>query len=208
MSDNTIEGRRSDFIKRLFSVAASVGFATQIGAQEWIRQGQPPSLEQIPALLTLIGSIIVVVRSWEGYFETIARIELKDKSRFYLDIFIVMLYITLLNAVFHQCFWQWTLAAIFLSYFIWDALTWRITRRNTRNSWTQFRPHSAWWLLFLSCVATLVTYGPFHPFRYTIISTFSVLAFRWKFASRNFGIHFCIAMILAAFIVFVRNYYV
>lgn len=189
MSDNTVEDRRSDFIKRLFSVAASVGFATQIGAQPWVKQGRFPDVAELPILLTLVGSIIVVVRSWEGYFETISRIKLKDRTRFYLDIFIVFQYIVLLNVSPHPDFWHWMLAGIFISYFAWDCLTHRVERK----LWGVFRPHSAWWCLVLLTLAMLNADGPFHPYRYTIVATFSVLAFRWKFSNHNFFKHFVLA---------------
>ena len=168
---------------RLFSVAASVGFAAQIGSQKWLVEGRLPNSQEQGPLSLLVCSIVVVVASWEGYFKVISRVKLRDAFRFYLDIFIVLLYIILLNSSLNQRTWHWTLVAIFLCYLIWDILTHVASERD----WKGFRPHSFCWLLAFVGTALLVTCGPFHPFRYAATSLISVLLFRWILSRRKFA---------------------
>jgi hypothetical protein len=185
------------------SLAASVGFATQIGKQGWLLDGRLPDAPQLEVVSLLLSSIVVVVASWEGYFEAISSVKLRDRIRFYIDIFIVIAYIILLYATVNQRTWHWTLAAIFLSYFVWDIFT----HAASESDWAKFQPHSVCWFLALFGIAILVTYWPFHPFRYTAASLISVLLFRWISPSRNFVKHLALAVVLATLCFVTRNCY-
>ena len=117
---------RVDFVRRLFPVAVSVGFAGQLNqivtdsisarqinlAQLGVQHGRD--------LWLLLVSLAAVVASWEGYLASIKRTSLKDPFRFYIDILIVFAYLGLMLLSHADKAWFWALAAIFVLYGLWD----------------------------------------------------------------------------------------
>jgi hypothetical protein len=119
---------RSDLIKRLFAVSLSVGFATQITRMAWLIAGRAPSSEDIPDLILLITSLIIVVLSWDGYLPVLRRYPLKDRQRFFLDIMIVFFYLILLQSSHGRAVmtWLYIINIIFILYILWDIFTMRV----------------------------------------------------------------------------------
>ena len=178
----SLDSLRGDFIKRLFSVAMSVGFATQVGRQGWLVDGHLPNLYESEGLSRLAVTIIVVIASWEGYFLYQAQNAnrkadfIRDSTRLYIDIIIVLLYVILFNTINNQKVWHWTLVAVFVSYSVWDLLGLSICSGSNRRPVS----HSVPWFLALLSVALLVTYGPPHHFRYVLAAFVCVMLFRLK----------------------------
>ncbi len=92
------EGRQ-DFMKRFYAVAVSVGFASKIGDLKFLSDFAVPSYQQLHQLILLIFAMVVVVGSWDAYFQSIKEKPLTDLRRFALDVFIIFLYILLLLSV-------------------------------------------------------------------------------------------------------------
>lgn len=185
-----IESHRSDFIKRLFSVAVSVGFASQLSKQTWLLSGDWPDIKAVKEFVLLSTSIIAVVVSWDGYFVAITQRPLSDKGRYYVDILIVLLYIFLIIASGMQSIWHMTLCAIFLLYVIWDVLravsppssdavptSSYDPRQNWFGPWT---PRSLPFLCYFGGLAWLASSEPSHPFRFTVMAASGVVLFRYK----------------------------
>jgi len=83
---------RSDFIRRLFAVIVSVGFANEI-----IRVLQRTTSVEIPHILLLLAGLLMIIESWDGYFSALENRPLEQKPRFYLDTIIVFAYLVLLT---------------------------------------------------------------------------------------------------------------
>jgi hypothetical protein len=89
---------RADFIRRLFAVTVSVGFANQLIAMNWIRQGKwPPEATEIPHIIFSVLGLVLVIQSWEGYFTALESRPLERPVRFYVDTAIVLAYLVLLT---------------------------------------------------------------------------------------------------------------
>ncbi|HEX4861583.1 MAG TPA: hypothetical protein VFV07_10130 [Rhizomicrobium sp.] len=114
---------RSDFNKRLFAVAISVGFATTLANMDFVKQGDWPRSDEWQRLLTLATGLFLSVQSWDGYLRSIAEKRLYGAKRFAIDIFLIFTYLFLLLTSAHIHIWLWTIAVIFLIYFIWDILS-------------------------------------------------------------------------------------
>lgn len=124
--EKRISEGRADFMKRFFSVAVSVGFASKISDLSFFSSFTLPTTEQSHQLVLLIFAMIVVVGSWEFYFSSITKRPLIDWPRFVTDIVIVSLYIVLLLSVkSFDIFFMYLLMIIFL-YIIWDVLSMRV----------------------------------------------------------------------------------
>lgn len=129
MSDSEPEPSKSrvDFVKRLFAVTVSVGFASQLSRLLPQPQGNGHTLHLLPVLerqwrdliLDLV-SIIAVVASWEGYLSSVRMVPINDLGRFYIDIAIVFLYLILLLSTSFYAPWFYILTAIFALYGVWD----------------------------------------------------------------------------------------
>jgi hypothetical protein len=117
-----VEGR-SDFMKRFFSVAVSVGFASKIGNFEFLSRFAIPSADQLQQLILLVFAMVVVVGSWEFYFQSINKRPLIDWQRFLIDIIIVSLYIVLLRSVTSLDTFLFYLNLIMFFYVVWDVLS-------------------------------------------------------------------------------------
>jgi hypothetical protein len=115
---------RADFIRRLFAVAVSVGFATHIKTLSWIaRLPILPTREDAEQSLLLIIAMITVIESWEGYLRAIQDHPLKDKTRFIIDVVIVFEYLVLLTLSDNLAdFTKWIIV-IFITYTVWDYAT-------------------------------------------------------------------------------------
>jgi len=117
---------RADFMKRFFSVAVSVGFASKLGDLKFLSSFGIPSQEEIHQLILLVFATTVVVGSWEFYFRSIDKRPLIDWQRFVVDIVIVSLYIVfLLSVKVFDVFFVY-LDTIMLLYIVWDILSMRV----------------------------------------------------------------------------------
>jgi hypothetical protein len=118
---------RNDFIKRLFAVAVSVGFAsTAPNTLQWIVTLTLPDRTIARSSALLLMSLLLVVQSWEGYLASVRNYPLKDRPRFYIDIILVFEYLLLLhisvdnkNDPDHYQF-MICVCTIFATYLVWD----------------------------------------------------------------------------------------
>lgn len=117
---------RNDFIKRLFAVVISVGFATTVpNTLQWIVTFSRPDPVGAQSSALLLASLLLVVQSWEGYLASVRTYPLKDLTRFILDIILVFEYLLLLHLsveatdVTHHKYFTCVLA-IFFTYLAWD----------------------------------------------------------------------------------------
>lgn len=112
---------REDFIKRLFAVTISVGFAAQV-TNIISKSGLNVSYavtQHWKELFLLLIAMVAVVGSWEGYLTSILKRPL-ERFRFYLDVVIVFAYLLLMLCSHLYDFWYDILAFIFGLYAVWD----------------------------------------------------------------------------------------
>jgi hypothetical protein len=114
---------RKDFIRRLFAVAISVGFATTLVRMDWVEKGDLPAGAEIDQLFILFLGLIVTVLSWDGYLASIEKKPLNGDGRFWIDIALVFIYMFLLISSKQSDFWLFTLVVIYVLYAAWDFLT-------------------------------------------------------------------------------------
>lgn len=120
-------GDRADFMKRFFSVAVSVGFASKIYEFSFLSELKlPQNTDQLHQVILLLLAMTVVIGSWEFYFSSITKRPLVDRSRFYLDIIIVSFYIILLLSSKNLNAFLFYFFVIIFSYLIWDVLSMRV----------------------------------------------------------------------------------
>jgi hypothetical protein len=131
---------RADFIKRLFAVAISVGFATSFVQLGWVQQGTWPKSEEWERLFILATGMFATVLSWDGYLVSIDSKPLNGPGRFSIDIILVFIYMFLLISSAKPYLWLPTLAVVFILYVIWDALT---VREHMRKYDTSLMPSGA-----------------------------------------------------------------
>jgi hypothetical protein len=124
-ADRARSAGRADFMKRFFSVAVSVGFASKIGDFKFLSSLTIPNAEQLHQLVLLVFAMVIVVGSWEFYFVSIDKRPLVDWQRFVTDIVIVSLYIVLLLSVKNFDVFFLYLLLIMLAYITWDVLSMR-----------------------------------------------------------------------------------
>src|SRR5437879_2822179 len=93
----TDASHRADFIRRLFAVIVSVGFANQIILMDWVKRGGLPVGPDLVHIVYLILGLLLIIQSWEYYFSTIEKRPLGRTVRFYVDIVIVFSYLMLLT---------------------------------------------------------------------------------------------------------------
>jgi hypothetical protein len=125
-AESAAAGDRNDFIKRLFAVAVSVGFATTATTTLlWIVTFSLPDRAGARSSALLLASLLLVVQSWEGYLASVRNYPLKDRVRFIFDIILVFEYLLLLhlsvdtNDVTHHKFIT-AICTIFVTYLVWD----------------------------------------------------------------------------------------
>ena len=114
---------REDFMKRLFAVAVSVGFASPLTRMDWIANGTAPDKGQWHQIVILVTALLATIGSWEGYFSAIGSRPLKGVWRFFVDITLVLIYMVLLISSLHPYLFLPILVVIFILYVIWDMLT-------------------------------------------------------------------------------------
>lgn len=123
---------RSDFVRRLFAVAVSVGFAGHITTFRWIAEFSTPSPES--ALLFI--AMTFVVASWDGYLRSLQSDPLTDFPRFVLDILIVFEYLFLMTLVENIHLFMRVICGIFITYVAWDyAKLLHYKQKYTVRSW-------------------------------------------------------------------------
>jgi hypothetical protein len=114
---------REDFMKRLFAVAVSVGFASPLTRMGWIEHGTFPNEAEWQQITILATALLATIGSWEGYFSAINNRPLKGVLRFIIDIVLVLFYMVLLISAGHSGLFLPIMAIIFVLYVIWDGLT-------------------------------------------------------------------------------------
>jgi hypothetical protein len=114
---------RDDFIRRLFAVAISVGFAATFVDMDWVKNATSPNQKEGEQLVILLTGMIATVLSYEGYLLSIKRKPLYGYWRFAIDIFLVFIYMFFLISSKQPKLWLPILAGIFSLYVIWDFLT-------------------------------------------------------------------------------------
>lgn len=116
---------RADFMKRFFAVAVSVGFASKISDLTFLFSFTLPTHQQIQQLALLIIAMVIVVGSWEFYFNSINKRPLVDFSRFVIDIIIVSMYIVLLLSIGNIDAFLIHIVFIMFLYVLWDIFSMR-----------------------------------------------------------------------------------
>jgi len=120
---DTLADDRKDFIRRMFAVAVSVGFATRLVTMNWIKGEKliwPLSHNEKMELFRLIVGIFVVVSGWEWYHRDLRDRPLKSPWRFYIDVAVVILTIFFLFSSDKEEVWLSSLVLIFFLYVMWD----------------------------------------------------------------------------------------
>src|SRR5690348_9899510 len=114
---------RGDFLRRLFAVAISVGFATTLVRMPWVQSFSAPTSDEWKQLVVLCVGLFATVASWDGYLLSITKKPLRSVGRYGIDILLVFIYMLFLILSGHHRVWPWLLAVIFALYTIWDALS-------------------------------------------------------------------------------------
>ena len=112
---------RIDFIRRLFVVAITVGFASRIVDMQWFSIHRWPTRSEWHAIVLLIVGLVAVIESWEGYFSVIAERPQKTITRFVIDIMVAFAFLFLLLSSTYLPFFVSILAIIFMLYVFWNA---------------------------------------------------------------------------------------
>jgi hypothetical protein len=107
---------RADFVRRLFAVAISIGFAAHISQSNWLDH----IITRENALLLL--AMVFVVSSWDGYLRSLRNDPLTDMPRFVVDVVIVFEYLILMQASGDLRRFQILILIIFGTYILWDYL--------------------------------------------------------------------------------------
>jgi hypothetical protein len=77
---------RDDFIRRLFAVAISVGFAATLIKMKWVENGSWPAYHEWEQLAILATGLVATVLSWDGYLASIEAKPLNGYGSFAIDI--------------------------------------------------------------------------------------------------------------------------
>jgi hypothetical protein len=111
---------RIDFIRRLFVVAITVGFASRIGSMEWFVAHRWPTRLEWHAIALLAVGLAAIIESWEGYFASIAERPQRTIARFIIDIMVAFAYLFLLLSSTYLPYFICVMTGIFLLYFCWN----------------------------------------------------------------------------------------
>lgn len=111
---------RLDFIRRLFVVAITVGFASRITGMEWFTAHRWPTRPEWQAIALLAVGLAAIIESWEGYFASIGNRPQKTITRFIIDIMVVFAYMFLLLSSAYLPFFVSIMFIIFLLYVSWN----------------------------------------------------------------------------------------
>lgn len=111
---------RADFLRRLFAVIVSVGFATQLVQMDSVKNGRIPTGADLVHLVFLAVGLVLIIQSWEEYFSTIEVMPLTKPIRFYIDITILFSYLLLLMYSSSVLQFLLIVSAIFVLYWLWE----------------------------------------------------------------------------------------
>jgi len=111
---------RKDFIKRLFAVAVSIGFAATLINMDWITKAHWPDDAEQNQIAILLTGLIATIGSWDGYFRALEKAPLENFGRFIIDITLVFLYMILLVTSYNHHLWVPLLGLIYVFYLAWD----------------------------------------------------------------------------------------
>lgn len=110
---------RSDFVRRIFAIIVSVGFAGAIAASPWVANERLPQRSEIGPLLCLLSGLILVISSWEGYHRHSEKTD--DRlSIFVTDLILLFVYLPLLLLSDAPNLLLWLVAIVFGLYAVWD----------------------------------------------------------------------------------------
>lgn len=112
---------RSDFIRRLFAIAVSVGFAGALANAGWVEAGRLPIQSELPQLACLVAGLVLVIGSWESYHRHIHKTD-RSILVFYLDVAIVFAYLLMLLLSLSSGVFLWLVGLIFGLFVVWDFL--------------------------------------------------------------------------------------
>src|SRR4051794_33065163 len=104
---------RDDFMRRIFAVAVSVGFATTLSKAEWIQQTRLPNVGELQQLAILLTALTATVASWDGYLVSIDKKPLERTGRYVIDLVLVFIYLLLLLTATNPHWWLAIIVGIF-----------------------------------------------------------------------------------------------
>ncbi len=110
-----------DFLDPLFAVAIGVGFEG-ILLEPWLKEWRIPKGQDLFSLFVFILGILTITLSWFGYHKSIRKMSIEGRGRFIVDIELLILYILLVYQYKNLGAVLFILAAIYLSFVLWDLL--------------------------------------------------------------------------------------
>src|SRR5690242_8433510 len=84
---------RGKFVKELFPIAMTVGFAERVSQMSWLLKGSMPSAEQAGGLLRLSVAALWIVFAWDWYHRDIIISPVRTTPRYVLDVIIGLSYL-------------------------------------------------------------------------------------------------------------------
>jgi hypothetical protein len=111
-----------DFLDPLFAVAIGIGFQNGILLEPWLQSWAWPKSDELFRLFVFVLGMLTIALSWFGYHQSIRNKPLESNGRFILDIELLILYILLLFQYKSFGAVLFILAAIYLSFIVWDVL--------------------------------------------------------------------------------------
>jgi len=111
-----------DFLDPLFAVAIGIGFQNGILLEPWLQNWVWPKSGELFHLFVFVLGMLTITLSWFGYHQSIRNKPLESNGRFILDIELLILYILLLFQYKNFGAVLFLLAAIYLSFILWDVL--------------------------------------------------------------------------------------
>jgi hypothetical protein len=215
--ESTAPDDRADFIKRLFAVAISVGFATQvtrlISAPSYQNAGQLQYdrlwADNWRSIVLLLVAVWAVIESWEGYLRSIARRKL-DGTRFKLDVLITFLYLLLMLSSAWFGLWAICLSFIFAAYLLWDYLARRVPLQPEHHEFDNYYEQSEvitlWWAapIFLLAATVPRSRGDDASFMASTFAAFCAITLyrldksaRWRWQDKILGLLVVVGLVAA-----------
>jgi len=111
-----------DFLDPLFAVAIGIGFQDGILLEPWLKQWRLPKGSDLFSLFVFMLGILTITLSWFGYHKSIRNKSIEGNGRFIVDIELLILYILLVYQYKNFGAVLFILAAIYLSFVLWDLL--------------------------------------------------------------------------------------
>lgn len=112
---------RRDLIRRLFAVAISLGIGSTIVSAKWLQKGDWPSWYDFEQIAIVLLALQATVLSWDGYLASVRHKPLNGRTRFTIDVFLVIIYMVLFVTSDKHWFWLPILCLIYALYVVWDA---------------------------------------------------------------------------------------